>query len=415
MLRRACVILLGALGLAACAGQGAPSGGGYQSPVPMSPSQAGQPPRGAGVAILLPLSGPLANVGEPMLRAARIALPDGGSPSLMAKDTGGAPESAAAAARDAIAQGARMILGPLTAAETAAVAPIAREAGVPVLAFTNASSQAQPGVWTLGITPDQQVRRLVAAAQAQGKSSFAGLLPETEFGRSLGAALEAACAQAGLPAPSIRYHGGGMGAITAATRDISGYASRRGPLDARIKAARAEGTPEGRRQAADLARNSVPPPPFDTLLLGAVGEDLQLLSTILPYYDVEAPTVQFLGPTLWGSPASRAGVMQRGWFAAPDTAMRAPLEAAYIDKYGSSPPPLAGLAFDAASIARVLASRGGYAAGTLTQPGGFAGVDGWLVLMPDGRVRRGLAVYRIEQGGAAMVEPAPESASVPGA
>jgi len=412
MLRRACVILLGALGLAAC--QGSPFGTTGYAPTPMTGPTTGARGGAGSVAILLPLSGPLANVGEPMLRAARLALPQNGAPTLAVKDTGGSPDSAAAAARDAIARGATLILGPLTAAETAAVAPVAREARVPVLAFTNASNQAQPGVWTLGITPAQQVRRLVVAAQAQGKSAFAGLLPDSDFGRSLGAALEDACATAGLPPPTIRYHGSGMNAITAATRDISGYASRRGPLDARIRAARAEGTAEGRRQAADLARNSVPPPPFDTLLLGAVGEDLQLLASMLPYFDVEAPAVQFLGPTLWASAGSRAGVMNRAWFAAPDSASRTPLEVAYTDKYGTPPPPLADLAFDAASIARVLAGRGGYSVSALTQPGGFGGVDGWLVLMSDGQVRRGLAVYQIGRGGPVMVEPAPASAEVPG-
>lgn len=414
MLRRACLFLLGALGIAGCGGQGAPYGASYQSPTPvMNAPRTALSGRAGPVAMLLPLSGPLGNVGDPMLKAARLALPEGGAPPLLVKDTGGNPETAAAAARDAIAQGAAMILGPLTSGETAAVAPIARDAGVPVLAFTNAASQAQPGVWTLGITPAQQVHRLVAAAQAQGKANFAALLPESDFGRSLGAALQEACAQAGLAAPTIQYHGSGTASITAAAREISGYANRRGPIDARIRAARSEGTAEGRRQAADLMRSHVPPPPFDTLLLGAVGDDLQLLAAVLPYYDVDPPAVLFLGPSLWASSAARGGTMQGAWFAAPDTASRAPLELAYMDRHGVLPPAVADIAFDAASIARVQAGRGGYSATALTHPSGFAGVDGWLVLRPDGQVRRGLAVYRIERGGSVMVEPTPDSASAP--
>src|ERR1700751_2244270 len=104
------------------------------------------------------------------------------------------PAGAAAAARAAIADGCGLILGPLTSPETAAVAPIARAANVAVLAFTNDPSQAQPGVWTLGITPGQQVRRLVAAAQGQGKSQFAGLLPDNDFGHAMAQALIQAAA-----------------------------------------------------------------------------------------------------------------------------------------------------------------------------------------------------------------------------
>ena len=150
------------------------------SPVP------GGGPAGQRVAILLPLSGPRADIGQSMLHAAQLALDGPDAPPLDVKDTGGTPGGAAAAAQSAIAEGAGLILGPLTSPETAAVAPVARAANVAVLAFTNDQSQAQPGVWTLGITPGQQVRRLVAAAQGQGKSQFAALLPDSDFGHAMG-------------------------------------------------------------------------------------------------------------------------------------------------------------------------------------------------------------------------------------
>jgi branched-chain amino acid transport system substrate-binding protein len=332
-------------------------------------------------------------------------------PPLDARDTRGTPEGAAVAARSAIAEGTGLILGPLMAAETSAVAPIARQAGVAVLAFTNASSLAQPGVWTLGITPDQQVRRLVSSAAAQGRTQFAALLPDNDFGRAMGEALTRACASAGLPPPNVRMHGAGMAAITAATRDISGYGNRRGPIDAQIKAARALNTPEGRRHGAELARSSIPPPPFNALLLGATGEALQEVAAMLPYYDVDRRAAQIMGPAIWSSPASGSGVMEGAWYAAPDPAARAGLEQSFSAKYGAPPPPLADLAFDAASIARLLATQSGFSAAALTQPAGFVGADGWLALLPDGQVRRGLAVFRVERGGAQMIEPAPQGAA----
>jgi hypothetical protein len=60
---------------------------------------------------------------------------------------------------------------------------------------------------------------------------------------------------------------------------------------------------------------------------------------------------------------------------------------------------LADLASDAASIARVLTGAGRVPSAALTQPAGFAGVDGWVGLLPDGQVRRGLAVFRVDRGG----------------
>ena len=79
---------------------------------------------------------------------------------------------------------------------------------------------------------------------------------------------------------------------------------------------------------------------------------------------------------------------------------RAPgFEQGYAAKYGGPPPPLADLAFDAASIARVLGGEGRFSIASLTQEAGFLGADGWLALLSDGQVRRGLAVFRVERGG----------------
>src|SRR5580704_19295631 len=262
MVRRAFAVLLGMLALAGCGGgyggnYGQPYS--YGSPMGLAPNQGpyqGQPAAptaGAGrVAILLPLSGPHADQGQPMLQAAQLALDAPGAPALIVKDTGGTPQGAAAAAQAALTEGAGLILGPLTSGETAAVAPVARGANVAVLAFTNDPAQIQPGVWPLGITPGEQVRRLVTAVQADGKTRIAAMLPDSDFGRVMADALTQATAVRGLPPPNIQQYTPSMASINQTARGVSGYADRRGPIDAQIRAARAEGTPEGRRKAADL-------------------------------------------------------------------------------------------------------------------------------------------------------------------
>ena len=408
------------MGILTLAGCGAPSGGPpgyYTGPAGTrlpAPGASGPASNGQTVALLVPMTGPRADLGQILSQAAKLALPDGSGPALHVIDTAGTATGAATAAQTAIGGGDRLILGPLTSAETAAVAPVAKAAGIAVIAFTNDASQSQPGVWPIGITPAQQVRRLVAAAQARGKTNFAGLLPDTDFGRAMADALRKETAAAGLPPPNIRMHGSGMQAITGAARDISGYASRRGPIDAQIKAARALGTPEGRHEAAELQKSAIPPAPFDVLLLADTGESLQEVASMLPYFDIDRSTVQIIGPALWGAPSSGSGSMSGGWFAAPDTAARGALEQSYAAKYGTPPPPLADLAFDAAAIARALSGPRGVDTAALTQPAGFLGADGWLAFSPDGQVRRGLAVYRIDHGGSVLLDPAAQSPGVPG-
>lgn len=424
MLRRAFVVLLGSTALAGCGGGGygygyggRPYGAYGGAPVALGGGQpAGSGPSGQRVAILLPLSGPRADLGQGLLKAAQLGMDAQGGPPLDARDTGGTPDGAAAAARGAIADGAGLILGPLTAPETAAVAPIARSANVAVLAFTNDPSQAQPGVWTLGITPGQQVRRLVAAAQGQGKTQFAALLPDNGFGHVMGDALTQATAAASLPPPNMRFHTQGMQSINVTARDLSDYANRGGPIYTQIKSLRESGTPEGRKQAQELAKTaSIPPPSFNVLLLADSGEQLAEVASVLPYYDVNRSQVQIIGPSLWASPSSGSGQVPGAWYAAPDPAARVAFDQAYSTKYGSPAGPLAELAYDAASIGRVLGSRGDFSVGALTQQAGFLGADGWFALLTDGQVRRALAVFVIQRGGPQMLEPAPSSANAPGA
>ena len=402
------------MALAACGnGSGGVSPG---TPTPIWPGGQAQAPVSTGqrVAILLPLSGPHADIAQAMLQAARLGYDLPGNPPLLVEDTGGDAGRAAADARAAIAAGAGIILGPLTAPETAAVAPIARAAGVPVLAFTNDPAQQAPGVWTFGITPGQQVRQLVAAASAAGHTKLAALLPDQPFGHALAQALIRAASEANLAPPEIRFHEMSMGSVNTTTRALSDYADRRGPIDAQIRAARALNTREGRKKAAELARSPIPPAPFDALLLGDTGENLSEVGAMLPYYDIDRSAVQIMGPGLWADPASGAAQMQGAWYAAPDPAARTAFVQAYTARYGTAPPTIADLAYDAAAIARVVRAQGGNVLARLTQPAGFSGSDGWLALARDGQVRRGLAVYAIHRDGPVVVQPAP-TGPAPGA
>ena len=336
------------------------------------------------VALLLPLSGRLGDVGKPMAQAARLSLSAAGSPPMETKDTKGSPDDAAAAAQEAIAGGAKMILGPLTSAETARVAPIARAAGVPVLAFTNDQSQAQPGVWTLGITPVQQIRRLLAAVKDAGKEPVAALLPDTEFGRAMAEALIRTTAEANLPKPFIRTHGPGKAAVETAVGELAATATEGQPF------------------------------PYGSILLGAVGGDLKLFAKAFSDRGIDRSRTQILGPALWADPAVGASVLTGAWFAMPDPAQRSDMAANYQEQYKTAPPPLADLAHDGASIARVLSAQGRMNAAGMTQAVGFSGVDGWVGFAADGQARRGLALFRVERQRFTPIGPAPDMAGKPG-
>ena len=408
MLRPALGLLASALLLSACV-QG-PQPGPPPGPLTVAPPLA-QPQGPRRMALLLPLSGPNAAIAAAMQQAASLAASAPGSPPLDIRDTGGDPARAAAAAQAAIAAGDEMILGPLTAEETQAVATVAGPANIPVLSFSSDPNVAGPGVWVLGVTAGQQVRRLVAAAHAEGRQHLAALLPEGAFGDALQTALVEAANQAGFEPPNVQRGGGDAASADAALKTLTDYEGHHSEIAERIRAMRDSTDPASRQQAAVLAAQPSPPPPFDTLLLAANGEALRGLAEKLQEYEVIAPQVRVLGPAFWAGSASHLRKLAGAWYAVPDPSQRDGFVTAFQGKYGFAPPAIADLAFDATLIGRSLAQDNDFSAGALTKQDGFSGVDGALVLQPDGHVRRALAIYQIGTG---LVSAAPSDLSSPG-
>ena len=423
---RSYLILSSTLALAGCAGQvlspslnpGVPqvlAPGALGQAAPSSPGGYGK--TSGNILVLLPLTGPLAPVGAALQNAVKLAAPQGVSQGIDIRDTGGNAAGAAAAAQAGIAAGDGIIIGPLTAAETQGVVPLAKAAGVNMLPFTNDATLAQPGVWPLGITPTQSVQRVLQVASDAGRTQLAALLPDNEFGHHLSEAITAETQTLSEPAPQIAFYAPGFDSVNQAVDQISDFASRGQGLMDQIKAAKDEGTAAGRAKARDLQHQQVPPPSFNALFIGETDENtLAEIANFLPYYDVSAPQVQFLGPAPWANIATdmaHQSVFLGAMYAAPDPAAAQAFQAKYQAAYGTAAPAIADVAFDATALARVAGASGGYTSTVLTAPAGFTGTDGLVVLNPDGSVKRGLAVFSIAAGAPVISAPAPSSLNQP--
>jgi hypothetical protein len=138
------------------------------------------------------------------------------------------------------------------------------------------------------------------------------------------------------------------------------------------------------------------------------------LADLLVQYDVIAPSVRVLGPSFWAS--AHVGKLAGAWYTLPDPTQRGGFVQAFQSRYGFAPPAIADIAFDATLVGRALAQdNNDFSSTALTKPEGFSGVDGAMVLLPDGHVRRALAVFQIApDGGSSVVSPAPMDLSAPG-
>lgn len=316
------------------------------------------------VGLLLPLTGGNAALGQAMLNAAQLALFDQGDRriELLPRDTRSTAAGAAEAAREAEVQGALALAGPLTLGETAAVARATR---VPVFAFTSDEAQAGSRVWVLGITPTQQARRVMSAANEQGAQRFGLLAPNDAFGQRLAVAMREAAREAGWPAPVIEL---------VPQRSVEFAAPAEAMRAANVEAVLVGFGGAGARAAAQaLAAAGTPPRILGTVLWGAE-------------------------PMLGDEPAL-AGAL----FPGPDPSGRGRFDAQFEAAFEARASRLAGPAYDAVALAARTAREG-------TPPVGsaFLGADGPIELSPGGVTRRGLAVFALQPGGQPrLVSPAP--------
>jgi ABC-type branched-subunit amino acid transport system substrate-binding protein len=337
---------------------------------------AAQPVAGKAVAaILLPLSGKNAALGQAMLNAAQQAVFDvaGNNFDLQPHDTAG-NGGADGAAREALAAGAQIIIGPLFATDVPAVKAVAQNTGVQILPLSTDTSLAEPGVYVMGLAPGAQVQRVVDYAIAQGSHNFAALVPSTPYGVLVNDVFINQVAQ----------RGGNV--VASVTYD-----------------------PE----APDVNKiKSIAAQHVDALFLPEQGGDLKKITDPLTAAGFDAAHTHILGTGLWDVPdlGKQVAWLNGGWYAAPDPAARHAFIDSYTAAYGAPPPRLATLAYDATALAAVIAKHNGrYDAASLTNPNGFAGLDGIFRLTPSGVVERGLAVDQVTPDGGKVIESAPTS------
>ena len=361
-------------------------------PPPAPPSAAAGPEK---VALLVPLSGPNAELGQAILDAAQLALFESGGDrlTLLPRDTGGKAAGAASAARAVIGEGVHLILGPLLAPEVEAVKPIASEAHLNVIAFSTVTSLAGGNIFLMGFLPRQEVVREVGYARQRGLSRFAALAPNSPYGHLAADALREAVSSSGGTVTSVEFFEPGPTDPAPAIQRLmtEGSVSESGP--------------------APPAAGSAPS--FDALLLPEGGAKLKQLARLVRALGEEAKPVQLLGSGLWDTPdIGSEPALVGGWFAASPPEARQEFAQRFSATYGHRPPRLASLGYDAAALAAVLArGQGGeaFSQPAILNPNGFPGVDGLFRFTPNGLVQRGLAVLEVAPQGAAVISPAPQS------
>ena len=326
------------------------------------------------VAVLVPLSGAEAGIGQSIANAANMALIDSGGQGvrLTMYDTS---TGAALAAQKALAEGNKLILGPLLSDDVRAVAPIAAARHVPVLAFSNDVTVAGNGVYLLGFTPAESVDRVISYAKERGLSRLAALVPNGVYGRRASNAMLRAAEDAGATVVSMQSYDRSPASLATAVKRL--------------------GDPKG----------------YDALLIADSG---RIALVAAPLVRKSGSGAKLLGTELWNTEPQLAAskLMSGAWFAAVSDGLYSQFAAKYRARFGKGPYRLSSLGYDSVLLAvRISADwKAGtdFPQGRLSDKGGFSGVDGAFRFDHDGIAERMLEVKQIGTGGVTVVSPAPQ-------
>ncbi|MGF6311885.1 ABC-type branched-subunit amino acid transport system substrate-binding protein [Bradyrhizobium sp. i1.8.4] len=385
--RTALGLLVGAPLLTACSGvqqslsQFSSPFGGNQEAGPAGPPQQPQAV-GTGqvkIGLILPLSasGNAGLAAQSMRNAAEMALAEFQNPNiqLLIKDDGGSPQGAAQGTQQALSEGAEIILGPLFAGSVPATAQLTRPRGTSVIAFSTDSSVAGRGVYLLSFLPESDINRIVDYSAGIGKRSFAAMVPDNAYGNVVEAAFKQAVGRKNGRVVAFEKYGAGRATPARTVAQALGQA--------------------------------------DALLIADDGDSVVATADALTAAGANLRSIQLLGTGLWDNPRVFASpVLQGGLYAAPDPSGFRSFAGRYRAKYGGEPVRTATLAYDAVALMAALARTQGaqrFAPETLTNPSGFAGIDGLFRFRSDGTNERGLAVMKVASGGGTPVAGSPKS------
>jgi len=344
------------------------------------------------VGLLLPLSGQHKGLGDAMLKSAQLALFEIGHANLelLPRDTMGTAEGARSAAQSAVNDGAQILLGPVFAPAVKAAKPIAQRSRINMLAFSTDWSLAGGNTYIMGFLPFDQVERVTRYAASNGMSRVGVISPASAYGSVVTNAFNKAASQSGVSIVQNKTYPPGTGNLAPVVREFTNF--------------------DARSSTGNLSTS-----PFDAVFMPVGGQDARAIGSLLTHYELPPRNVKRLGTGLLDEAALASEANLEGaWFAAPPPQARRGFEDRFVRTFGSRPPRLSTLSYDATALVAVLAQRGlqqsgrpAFSSSDLHNPNGFSGVDGIFRFRRGNTIERGLAIVEFRRGQLVVADPAP--------
>lgn len=361
------------------------------------------------IAVLLPTSGPNANIGKsirPAIEAAAMQFASNGT-RMDFYDTGSGDVTQTI--RTAVASNPGVIIGPVFA-QNARILRDIKPADMPALAFTSDISAVGDGVFSMSLVPTNTIETTIQEIRARGGNQFIIIAPDNTSGRTMAGAAKSMTGTYNIKNTGVFYYNEHDTESIKSTAMAAAMYTARNAANTRAKEILSDilnhenlsATERSNisKQLENISRtDTLGALPYDSILFLGSGDDTKSLVSFLRYYGLGTRDAGFYGTPLWEDGDISSDVAMTGAVFATLPEIPAEFSNIYEGATGTPALRMAAMGYDATILALGAIRAKDYAASYLMNQSGYIGINGLFRLRPSGSNERALQILRINGDG----------------
>lgn len=358
------------------------------------------------VALFLPFSGKNKELGWNLFNAATLSLFDNdlnNNIELVLIDSKDTPQEAAAAFKEIVKQEIKIVIGPVFSPAVEAIEKDVKDNNIVVISPSNnpkliGKTTSKGGIFLAGIMPETQIEKIVSYAMSQGKTSFAIIAPNNQYGLIMTDLLK----------KTVKIKDGQF--ITSEfyepntnQKDLSGIAQR--IVNAfKVPSRLAEGG--GNKPKKDVAIKDSDRIYPKIIFIPESGKILSKIVEEINAQNKDEREFQLVGGGQWDDITTLSDPnLTNAWIAAPENERFRIFEKFYFQNFNKIPPRISSIVYDSVAVISDLAEKrkdtrleiADFTAYKTWPKNGFQGVDGLFRFLPNGLVQRNLAILKVKK------------------
>ena len=353
------------------------------------------------VGILLPLTGKFYQIGNSLLNSAQLALNKTQNENIkfIILDTGN-ENNITKNFYSLLNEDVNIILGPIFSENIIKIQPLAKDENINIITFSNNTKVTQKNIYIFGLTLEDEIKTILQYSEKLKNKKLAAILPNNEYGKRIKNEIIKFVNNNPTQLVKTVMYSASDPDFYEVSKNISNYEQRNIDLGLKIKELEILNTEASKKEVRRLKNlDTYGDLPFDSLFIGVENfKQLSMISSILPYYDVDPKKIQYLGNTVWDKDSIvKEPGLNNSLFTSLSSNSSESFENEYVEMFNQKPHPIASLAYDAIGlVANLNQNNQSVDAFSLTSTRGFIGINGKFKFFKNGNIERTPSIYRVK-------------------